>query len=192
MDLCAGSGGKTGQLAERMHNQGKVLAVDRQGRQIRALQQTARRMGYGIIETLVGDGLQPDLFSKRHPQFDRILIDAPCSGWGTIRRNPDLKWRLRPEDGSRLAAMQNKFLQNAAGWLKSGGVLVYCTCTLNPQENQNLVEDFLKTRTGFRLEAISAFLPEPAKGLTDHRGFFRTWPPEHDMDGFFAARLRKI
>jgi 16S rRNA (cytosine967-C5)-methyltransferase len=88
--------------------------------------------------------------------------------------------------------MQNKFLQNAAGWLKSKGILVYCTCTLNREENQDVIQEFLLAHPEFMLEDVSAFLPEPARKLTDGQDCFQTWPPDHGMDGFFAARLRKV
>lgn len=191
LDLCAGAGGKTAQMAERMQNRGKIVAVDLHPQKIKALQGNLRRMGIAMVEALIGDGLQDDLFPPHQPLFDRILVDAPCTGWGVIHRNPDLKWRLQPEDGRRLAEKQNKFLQNAAAWLKSGGILVYATCTLNPEENQAVVQRFLEGHPRFTLEDVSPFLPTGAKGLTDGRGCFQTWPPDQHLDGFFAARLKK-
>jgi 16S rRNA (cytosine967-C5)-methyltransferase len=192
LDLCAGAGGKAGHLAQLMNNQGNIMAVDLHPKKIKALMENAGRLGIGIIQGQAGDGLREDLFSKTARVFDRILIDAPCSGWGVMGRNPDLKWRLGPEDSTRLAQMQNKFLQNGAGWLKSKGILVYCTCTLSREENQEVIQKFLKEHRDFVLEDVSAFLPEPARELTDSQGFFQTWPPVHKMDGFFAARLKKV
>ncbi len=191
LDLCAGAGGKTGHLAQLMNNQGKIWAVDLHPKKIKALMENAGRVGTGIIQGLVGDGLKEDLFSKTARIFDRVLIDAPCSGWGVIGRNPDLKWRLGSEDSSRLANIQNKFLQNGAGWLKSKGVLVYCTCTLNREENQGVIENFLQENPDFILENVAPFLPETARVLIDNQSCYQTWPPTHRMDGFFAARLIK-
>jgi 16S rRNA (cytosine967-C5)-methyltransferase len=191
LDLCAGAGGKATHLAQLMANQGFILAVDRYAKKIDDLLVNSRRLGITAINGLVGDAGEASLFPPNSQPFDRILIDAPCSGWGVINRNPDLKWRLKTEDGPRLAGMQNKFLQNAAGWLKSGGVLVYCTCTLNREENQEVVENFLKTHPEFDLEKASEVLPEPARGLVDTEGFYQTWPPDRGLDGFFAARLKK-
>ena len=191
LDLGAGAGGKTGHLAQMMNNQGKILAVDLYPKKISILKENAGRMGFDIIQGLAGDGLKEDLFSRRAPIFDRILIDAPCTGWGVIDRNPDLKWRLGPEDGPRLAARQSQFLQNGAGWLRSKGVLVYCTCTLNREENQEVVHNFLQANPEFFLEDISPFLPEAARVLIDKQGCYQTWPPTHKMDGFFAVRLKK-
>jgi len=191
LDLCAGAGGKASHLAQLMNNQGSILAVDFHPKKIKALLENARRLGDTIIQGMVGDGLKEDLFPKTTMPFDRILIDAPCSGWGVIGRNPDLKWRLGPEDSKRLARMQNKFLQNAAVWLKPKGILVYCTCTLSREENQDVIQNFLNGHPEFLLEDVSPFLPGPARKLIDAQGFFQTWPPAHRMDGFFAARLKK-
>jgi 16S rRNA (cytosine967-C5)-methyltransferase len=191
LDLCAGAGGKTGHMAQLMNNQGKIWAVDLQPKKIKALKENAARLGIGIIQGLTGDGLKETLFSRTAPMFDRILVDAPCSGWGVIRRNPDIKWRLKPEDSSRLVGMQNKFLQNSAGWLKSNGVLVYCTCTLSQEENQGVIQNFLQKNPEFILEDVSPFLPEKARALIDSQGYYQTWPPTHHMDGFFAALLKK-
>jgi 16S rRNA (cytosine967-C5)-methyltransferase len=148
-------------------------------------------LGIGVIRGITGDALEKSLFPETVRRFDRVLIDAPCSGWGVIRRNPDLKWRLKPEDGARLAAMQNKFLQNGARWLKSKGIMIYVTCTSNRVENQDVVENFLAHHPDFSLEDISLFMLDVAKGLVDKEGFYQTWPPEHGTDGFFAARLEK-
>jgi 16S rRNA (cytosine967-C5)-methyltransferase len=191
LDLCAGAGGKTGHLAQWMNNQGHIWAVDLDSKKIKALKENAGRLGTGIIQGMTGDGLKVDLFSKRARMFDRILIDAPCSGWGVMGRNPDLKWRIGPKDGLRLSRLQNKFLQNGAGWLKPKGILVYCTCTLNREENQGVIENFLQENPDFFLEDVSPFLPGRARELVDAQGCYRTWPPTHRMDGFFAARLRK-
>jgi 16S rRNA (cytosine967-C5)-methyltransferase len=191
LDLCAGSGGKATHLAQLMNNQGTILAVDLHPKKIEDLLENSRRLGITNIQGTVGDALKESLFQKKTGAFDRILIDAPCSGWGVINRNPDLKWRLGPEDSPRLSQMQNKFLQNAGKWLKSKGVLVYCTCTLNREENQDLIHNFLTDHPDFKLENASAFLPAAARKLVDDEGFYQTWPPVHGMDGFFAARLRK-
>lgn len=190
LDLCAGAGGKTTHLAQWMKNQGKVVAVDLHPKKVKDLQENARRLGITLIEGQVGDALNQALFPKKMA-FDRILIDAPCSGWGVIGRNPDLKWRLKADDSLRLSRMQNKFLQNAAGWLKSGGVLVYVTCTLSREENQGVIKKFIDNHPEFVKEDASPFMPESAGMLVGDDGFYQTWPPAHGMDGFFAARLRK-
>jgi 16S rRNA (cytosine967-C5)-methyltransferase len=191
LDLCAGFGGKTTHLAQVMKNQGTVLGVDVSSWKIRELSKNARRLGLRNIQVQTGDFLQGDFFKKNQPAFDRILVDAPCSGWGVIRRHPDLKWRIRLEDSARLAEQQNKFLQKAAEWLKPEGTLVYSTCTLCPVENEGVIERFLAGHPEFFLDSVAPFLPGPAKGLADPRGFYCAWPHRHGTDGFFAARLRR-
>ena len=190
LDLCAGAGGKTGHLAQLMNNQGNILAVDLHPKKIKALMENAGRLGFNIIQGLTGDGLKEDLFSKTAPIFDRILIDAPCSGWGVMGRNPDLKWRIGPEDGTRLAHRQNKFLQNGAGWLKPKGVLVYCTCTLNREENQEVIQNFLRKNPEFSLENVSPFLPDAARELTDSQGFFKPGPRLTGWTAFLPPDLK--
>jgi len=143
------------------------------------------------IKGVVGDALKAYFPEGEIRLFDRILVDAPCSGWGVIRRNPDLKWRLKAEDGPRLARMQNKLLQNAGKWLKAKGILVYVTCTLNEEENEGVVRRFLKDHPEFCLETALPFLPAKAREMVDDQGFYKTWPPLQGTDGFFAARLRK-
>jgi 16S rRNA (cytosine967-C5)-methyltransferase len=189
LDLCSGFGGKATHLAQKMENRGSILCLDRDARKIRDLVRNARRLELPIIKGQSADILAPDLPRKIPAPFDRILVDAPCSGWGVIRRHPDLKWRVRYEDSFRLAAQQIKFLQKAAGWLKPGGVLVYGTCTLCPEENEKVVERFLKENPGFRLEPAGPHLPGAAADLADPRGYFYAWPHRHGTDGFFAARL---
>ena len=191
LDLCAGAGGKATHLAQLMNNKGRILAVDLHQGKIKDLMENVERMGIDVIQGMTGDGLKENLFQKNPVLFDRILIDAPCSGWGVIGRNPDLKWRLGPEDSHRLALMQNKFLQNAVKWLRSNGVLVYCTCTLSREENQDVIQRLLNDYSELIMEDVSPFLPESARRLVDGQGFFQTWPPTHGMDGFFAARLKK-
>jgi 16S rRNA (cytosine967-C5)-methyltransferase len=189
LDLCSGFGGKTTHLAQNMENRGRILALDREARKIRDLARNARRLELPIIKGQTADILASDLPRKIPAPFDRILVDAPCSGWGVIRRHPDLKWRVRYEDSLRLAEQQIKFLQKAAGWLKPGGVLVYATCTLCPEENEKVVEHFLKENHGFHLEPAGPHLPGAAANLADPRGYFYAWPHRHGTDGFFAARL---
>jgi 16S rRNA (cytosine967-C5)-methyltransferase len=136
---------------------------------------------------VVADGRRLPLRSE----FDRILLDVPCTNVGTLRRNPDLKWRIQPADLAQLGALQLELLHSASRILSAGGRLVYATCSTEPEENEQVIARFLSEAPGFRkLESTSA-LPETARGLVDREGFFRTSPERNDMDGYFAAILTR-
>jgi 16S rRNA (cytosine967-C5)-methyltransferase len=123
--------------------------------------------------------------------FPRILVDAPCSGLGVIRRNPEGKWWKKPSDLDTLALGQRAILGNGADRLSSGGLLVYATCSTSEEENEAVIDDFLSQRADFMLEDVREMFPQWQELMTG-RGFFRSWPHRHGMDGFFAARLKKL
>ena len=124
--------------------------------------------------------------------FDAILIDAPCSGLGVVRRNPDIKYRKRDEDIERLGRLQSAILENLASCLRDGGRIVFSTCSLEPEENEEVIEGFLVNHPEFVIEGAVDFLPETCRPLVESDGFLRTLPQRDNMDGFFAARLRKL
>ena len=185
LDACAGAGGKATHLAAFLKNKGRIVAVDRNSERINELKQEAARLGIDIIETQPADlsiGLPDSLKEK----FDRVLVDAPCSGLGTLRRNPEIKWRMAEKDLHSFSAAQKIILQNAAKAVKKGGFLIYCTCSLLPEENENIVEDFLKLNANFSLFRPPASINQQ---MVDRRGFFHTYPHRDHMDGFFGAIL---
>ena len=185
LDACAGAGGKSSHLAALLENKGFILAFDRNQEKITELKKEIIRLGITIIETQAGNvsaGL-PDAFRER---FDCVLVDAPCSGLGTLRRNPEIKWRIMQNDILSFAAQQKKILQQASAAVKRGGRLIYCTCSVLPEENENIVEHFLRVNNQFSLGKPSSTIIRP---LTDSSGFFRTFPHRHNMDGFFGALL---
>jgi 16S rRNA (cytosine967-C5)-methyltransferase len=118
------------------------------------------------------------------------LADVPCSGFGTLRRNPDLKWRRRKEDVDRLGELQSSLLKNLSGYVREGGLLVYSTCTVFHEENEDVVERFLSEHRAFKLDSLADVLPERCHCFIE-KGYFKTFPPADEFDGFFAARLRK-
>lgn len=186
LDVCAGAGGKTTHLAAMLKNKGKIVAVDRNPERITELKQEATRLGINIIEAQTGDlncGL-PDCIKE---QFDYVLVDAPCSGTGTLRRNPEIKWRLTEKDLPNFAATQTSLLQKASAAVKKGGCLIYGTCSLLPEENENIIDKFLNSNLHFSLCPPSTSIH---RQLIDSRGFFRTFPHKHHMDGFFGAILK--
>jgi 16S rRNA (cytosine967-C5)-methyltransferase len=191
LDVCAAPGTKTTAIAERLGSSGEVLALDRNPRRLALVSRDARRLGLGIVRVQKADATRPLLGVARAGSFDRVLVDPPCSGLGTLRRNPDARWRIRPTDPLRLAAIQRSILEQAAAALRPGGTLVYSTCTLLPEENEAVVEDFLRNRPEFRLGGPEDF-SEATRPLADPRGWFRALPQRHEMDGFVAARLERM
>jgi 16S rRNA (cytosine967-C5)-methyltransferase len=186
LDVCAGSGGKTSHLAALMKNEGRIVAMDRDAEKIEQLKKDASRMGVSIIETIQADlnhPLSPEFLEK----FDHVLVDAPCSGTGTLRRNPEIKWRLKSSDINTQTKAQKMILQNAAVAVKKGGCLIYCTCSMLPAENDDVVRQFLADCPQFTSEISLSVVPN---SLTDSCGFFRTYPHRHSTDGFFGAILR--
>lgn len=188
LDTCAAPGGKATHLAQLMGNRGELLAMDNSASKLPLIQETAGRLGISIIRTRAADLLQSGAFPA--DAFDRVLLDAPCSGLGVIRRNPEAKWRLTPEDVTRLAAVQKVMLKNAIRMLKPGGVLLYSTCSTTLEENESVVRDFLSRHPHCVLESLNEIFPEYRELFTEE-GMFRAWPHRHGMDGFFAARIRK-
>ncbi len=189
LDACAAPGGKSTHIAQMMGNSGSLLACDIHTGKLRRIMETAERLGISIIQALPSDAAK-----IRHrqgdPEFDRILVDVPCSGLGVIRRNPEAKWEKTAADVARLAALQKTILGNMADRLRAGGVLLYSTCSTMGAENEEVIDDFITSRDDFVVEDLRQIFPEYA-ALFSGRGFFRSWPHQHGMDGFFAARLRK-
>ena len=188
-DACCAPGGKSCHIAQQMDDRGELVATDISRSKLTLVQESARRLGINCVTTAVADLHQPDTFPDGY--FDRILVDAPCSGLGVIRRNPEAKWRLFSGDITRLAAVQKTLLKNAAVRLKPGGTLLYSTCSTSEAENELVVEDFLLYHPEFVLEKLNDLFPAWGD-LIAFYGMFRAWPHRHGMDGFFAARIKRI
>ena len=172
IDCCAAPGGKTTHFAELMQNHGKILAADIYETKLEHVKQNARRLGIKIIEPLLTDACE--IGEKFPAQADKVLVDAPCSGLGVLRRKADLRWKKNPADLKELPALQEKILFGAAKTLKHGGTLVYSTCTILRRENQDVVEKFLAMNEDFKLLEMKTFLPHVT-----------------NTDGFFSAKLMK-
>ena len=187
LDVCAGTGGKTTHLAAIMKNDGHILAIDRHAGKLAELRKEITRLGINNIQTQQVD-LSIMLPIALTEKFDQVLVDAPCSGTGTLRRNPEIKWRTKALDLNGYAITQKTILQNAAPAVKKGGRLIYCTCSLLPAENEDVIRHFLVNNPQF----ILAPIPETIKKtLIDKNGFFRTYPHIHNTDGFFGAILQR-
>jgi 16S rRNA (cytosine967-C5)-methyltransferase len=183
IDLCAAPGGKTTGMAELMKNQGEVIAVDKYEAKLSQIRGAAERLGLRNITPVLADGL-----SFEHHQVDRVLIDAPCSGVGILTKKPDIKWKREARDIPVLAHLQHDLLENGARLVKPGGVLVYSTCSIEPEENEQVVRTFLEQHPEFRLEDGRNFV---SKDLVTAEGYVATYPHRHGMDGSFAVRLLK-
>ena len=196
LDACAAPGGKTTHLAQLMKDRGEILALDLQGSKIRLIQENCTRLGISIVRATPADASRPLPFPS-DDLFDRILVDAPCTGLGILHRNPEAKWRRKPEDILRLQHLQGGLLDNVSSRLKPGGILVYSTCTMTREENDWAVASFLKSHPDFELEDLRSLSPSSYHSLIDARGYLQTYPEmitrneDYRMDGFFAARMRK-
>jgi len=189
LDACAAPGGKTTHLAELMEDRGEIVANDISARGLEKLKENVRRLGLTCVNAATAE-LTQGLKGKLALPYDRILADVPCSGLGTLRSHPEAKWQREGRDVQRLSRLQRKILEQLPRYLKPGGVLVYSTCTLTSEENEEVVEDFFRDHDDFLLENAADFLPEPARRMV--RGsYFLALPHKHGTDGFFAARMRK-
>jgi 16S rRNA (cytosine967-C5)-methyltransferase len=183
LDACAGLGGKACHLAQLMNNRGKIIAADLESHKLDSLEAEARRLGIGNIRVRQIDLLKATIkdFDR---YFDRVLLDAPCSGLGVMRRNPDTKWKRTLKDVLRLCAQQKKMLNAAANLVKPGGILLYAVCSCEPEENEQVITAFLQKRKDYSLDTTM-------EGIKTADHFFKTYPEQH-MDGFFAARLKRL
>ncbi len=191
LDACAAPGGKSIHLADLMQDRGMVYAVDRSDERLSLLRENCRRMGVTIVKPISGDVRSPAGLSTAARSFDSILVDAPCSGLGVLRRHPEAKWRKVEADLLRHHNVQLEILGAVASRLRPGGVLVYSTCSGEPEETTSVVDDFLSAHAGFRRESAGTWLPASAQPFLTEQGDLSTVDNEFSMDGFFAARLRK-
>lgn len=188
LDACAGLGGKTCHMAQLMENKGHITAVDIEGYKLEALQAEAVRLGISIIRTKTANLIKTTV-KDFNDYFDRVLVDSPCTGLGVIQRNPDTKWKRRPQDISRLSGRQKKILNAAANFVKPGGILVYAVCSCEVEENENVIHAFLNKRKDYLID--NDFNYDNFASLMSSEGFIKTYPETNNMDGFFAARLRR-
>lgn len=188
LDMCAAPGGKTTHMAEKMKNEGSILATDLHPHKLDLIDETSNRLGLEIIQTAPVDGRKAAEFLEAE-SFDAVLVDAPCSGLGVMRRKPDIKYTKREEDLSRLHEIQLQLLDNAVKVLKKGGRLVYSTCTINKEENEETVQAFLASHPEMEavpLENLPKELLEKSQG-----GMLQVFPQDFGSDGFFVAAFRK-
>ncbi len=184
LDLCAAPGGKCTHLAELMRDEGEVWAMERDAHRVGALEATIARLGLDSIHVVHGDGRDHEFPMP----FDRVLVDAPCSGFGVLGRRADARWRKTPEMFGELPALQLQLLSAAAARVVPGGVLVYSVCSFEPEETDAVVEQFLASHPDFRVESVAGLV---AADLVTPEGWMRVLPHVHGCDGAFAARFRR-
>ena len=189
IDTCSAPGGKTTHIAALMQNSGKILATDIYEHKLARIQENAQRLGIDIIETKLLDATEiGSLYPK---QADRVLVDAPCSGLGVLRRRSDARWRKTPDMLDELPKLQLAILRSAAAAVKPGGTLVYSTCTITDEENVAVINEFLESAPEFSIEATRTFLPNNNQENPSIKADMIQLLPQHDnVDGFFIARLR--
>ena len=194
VDFCAGAGGKTLALGAQMRNTGRLYAFDVSGHRLEALKPRLARSGLSNVYPAQIAHERDDRVKRLTGKIDRVLVDAPCSGLGTLRRNPDLKWRQSPKAVEELVAKQTAILASAARLLKPGGRLVYATCSLLRRENEAVAEAFGTAHADFRpLPAADTLAAAQVARVAelDRDGFLRLWPHRHGTDGFFAAAWQR-
>uniref|UniRef100_UPI000C32F8B3 RsmB/NOP family class I SAM-dependent RNA methyltransferase n=1 Tax=Macromonas nakdongensis TaxID=1843082 RepID=UPI000C32F8B3 len=190
VDFCAGAGGKTLALGAVMRNTGRLYAFDTSAHRLDALQPRLQRSGLNNVFPMAIAHEQDERVLRLRGKADRVLVDAPCSGLGTLRRSPDLKWRQKPTEVAELAALQGRILASAARLVKPGGRLVYATCSLLTEENEAVAQAFGASHRDFRPLAADAVLEHagvPQGASLCRSGYLRLWPHLHQTDGFFAA-----
>ncbi|UCF65321.1 MAG: 16S rRNA (cytosine(967)-C(5))-methyltransferase RsmB [bacterium] len=184
LDMCAAPGGKAGFIVEKLADKGRLFALDRHGSRLHILAENFRKLGYTAYNSIVADATTLPLQGT----FDKILIDAPCSGYGVLNKRVDIKWKRTEQDILNMKNLQLELLESAAIVLKKHGKLVYCTCTIEPEENEVVVRKFLEGHPEFELIDLRGLLPDSY--ISEHY-FVRTFPHKHLMDGSFAALLSK-
>ena len=186
LDICAAPGGKTAVLAEEMKNSGEVIAIDVHQHKIKLIDTNMKKLGIDIVKAIVMDARN---VNKQGRKFDKILVDVPCSGYGVIRKKPEILYSKNRENIEELAKLQLEILNSAADILKDGGELIYSTCTITDEENTNNIKKFLEERKEFKVEKL--YIPENVSGDYDNLGGFCINYKEEIMDNFYIIKLKK-
>jgi len=190
IDACAAPGGKTTHISDRLKNTGRVYALDRLASRLKKVDQNTARLGITNVTTIEVDAREFDAEKVLEAKCDRVLLDVPCSGLGTLHRHADARWRQTPDEPYKLAKTQAEILDRAATWVKPEGVIMYSTCTLHPAENEEVITQFLANHPDWQI--VPPDTDNPAAHFVSDQGWVKVLPHEHDMDGFFMVRLKRI
>lgn len=189
LDLCSAPGGKATHLGQMMNNRGRIVCRDIYDHKLNLVNENANRLGITIIETQNFDALKLD--EEWIEKADYCIVDAPCSGLGIIRRRPEIKWNRTEKDIEDLTEIQSNILDNAKRYVKSGGIILYSTCTIGKDENTDIVEDFLYKNPEFELIGFDNLIHSKQNMETSKNGYIQLFPHIHHTDGFFIAKIRK-
>jgi 16S rRNA (cytosine967-C5)-methyltransferase len=187
VDVCSAPGGKSTHIAQLMKNKGTVLARDIHPHKLKLIEQTAARLGTDIIKTELYDAARFD--ETLAGKADRVLVDAPCTGLGIIRKKPDIKYSANLSQQKEIVELQRKVLYNAAKYVKPGGYLVYSTCTIQPEENLDNVRAFLAENREYNLAGFEKLLPGKLRTDTAPEGYIQLYPNVNQTDGFFISKI---
>lgn len=187
LDICAAPGGKTTHIAQLMKNKGEVVACDVHEHKIKLIEENAKRMGLDIITPKLMDATKYNF--EFCEQFDKVIADVPCSGFGIIRRKPDIKWK--DENLDEICAIAKEILTNASKYVRIGGELVFSTCTINKEENEGRLKEFLKDNKNFETVDITEYLPLELRHETTKDGYVTFYPNTDSVDGFFIAKMKR-
>ncbi|MFN3420305.1 MAG: 16S rRNA (cytosine(967)-C(5))-methyltransferase RsmB [Armatimonadota bacterium] len=190
IDACAAPGGKTTHIAELTKGEAEVIAVDNHPSRLKLVEENALRLKLFNIKTVLGDWTE--LAQQFVNRADKVLLDVPCSGTGTLRRKADARWKKSEEQVRQLADLQIRLLEASAPVVRKGGVIVYATCSLEPEEDEQVVKKFLERHPEFAVEEPDNFLPAEIPDAVTGEGFLRLFPHKHNTDGVFAVRMRKV
>lgn len=190
LDMCSAPGGKTTHIAELMNNKGRIIGRDIYSHKLKLIDENIKRLGIDIVKTENYDALKLD--TNLINIVDYCLVDAPCTGFGLIRRKPEIKWNRNKEDIDNLVSLQYEILNTAKNYVKDGGTLLYSTCTISRRENISIVEKFLQHNENFQLEQINEIDEKYDVFNTFQKGFLQLYPHIHGTDGFFIAKMKKL
>lgn len=189
LDVCAAPGGKTTHIAQIMGDVGTICAGDIHSHKVDLIRENCRRLGIKSVRVVARDARKWG--EDCQGAFHRVLVDAPCSGTGVLRRRPDARWRKRPADLEKLPALQLEILRGVAACVAAGGTLVYSTCSLEWEENQGVIQAFLQEEPSFSLVDLTPYLPPGLRASTAREGYIHLLPHQHGTDGFFVARMER-